>query len=55
MPIEITQSNNRVAEVTLTCDCCGKLIGNRLMPKAEAEDLKTKELFCGQCTKKKRC
>lgn len=43
MPIEITQSNDRVAEVTLTCDCCSKRIGTRLMSRAEAEDLKSKK------------
>lgn len=55
MPIEITQSNDRVAEVTLTCDCCSKRIGTRLMSRAEAEDLKSKKIFCSQCTKKKHC
>ncbi len=54
MPIEITQSNDRIAEVTLICDCCGKHIGTRLMPKAEVEVLMEKELFCGQCIKEKQ-
>lgn len=55
MPAEITQSNDRVAEVFLTCDCCGKPIGTRFMSKAEAEGLKTKKQYCGRCIKEKRC
>jgi hypothetical protein len=54
MPIEITQSNDRIAEVTLICDCCGKHIGTRLMPKIEVEALIARELFCGQCIKEKK-
>lgn len=53
MPTEITQCNERVAEVRLTCDYCGNLIGTRLMLRKEAEELKNKKQTCSQCIKKK--
>ncbi|MCW4010542.1 MAG: hypothetical protein NWF05_07980 [Candidatus Bathyarchaeota archaeon] len=47
MPIEIAQSNSRVAEIRISCDRCGKLISVSVIPIAELQN-KTRNV-CQQC------
>jgi hypothetical protein len=48
------QCNNRVAEVRLICDCCGAMVGIRIMPKKEAELQTKKPIFCEECRQNKK-
>jgi hypothetical protein len=53
MPAEITQTNNRVAEVRFTCDSCGQLIGTRLMPRKQADTQLKSQVICQHCKEEK--
>jgi hypothetical protein len=48
LPIKIVQCNERVAEVQLFCDCCGKLIRTCLITREEAEAQKNTKTICFQ-------
>jgi len=52
LPIKVLQSNNRVAEVQLICDCCGKIVRNGLIAKEEADPKKKTKIICWQCKRK---
>jgi ribosomal protein L40E len=51
LPAEITQANSRVAEVKFICDRCKILIGTRLMPKTQAEEMTENKTICQRCKK----
>jgi hypothetical protein len=53
VPVEIAQTNDRVAEVRIVCDRCGRLIGISLMPVAEAKIKTNSGAVCEQCKEKK--
>jgi DNA-directed RNA polymerase subunit RPC12/RpoP len=54
MPLEITQSNSRVAEVRAVCDNCGKLISIRFMLKTQVEAQKNKAIVCQNCKEERQ-
>jgi hypothetical protein len=54
LPIEITQSNDKVAEARFICDGCGKLIKTSMISKKEADTQKNKPVKCYNCKKQKK-
>jgi hypothetical protein len=52
LPTNITQFNERVAEVRLICDQCGTLIGISLMKKKQADAQKNGRVICQSCKEK---
>ena len=49
MPVEVTESDGRVAEVRLLCDQCDTLIGIRVVLKTQVKPMEKAGIICHQC------
>jgi hypothetical protein len=49
LPVKILEANDRVAEVQLICDCCGKIVRTSLIAKNEVAAAESKKIECWQC------
>jgi hypothetical protein len=54
MPTEILEENQKVAQIRLTCDCCGKYIGTRILLKSEVETRTKTSIICTDCESKEK-
>ena len=49
MPVEIVQKNERLAEVRILCDRCGKEVLTLLLELSRAEAQRDQQHLCREC------